>query len=146
MNDENLSAQNEPAEKNAAQPIIVPVVEEQVIINKKVIESARVRILKSVEKNAETVDIPLLHDEIIVERIQLNKYLHTAHPPVRYEGDTMILSVVKEVAVVEKRLVLVEEIKIVKKQLSETKKEEVVLRKEKIDIERIENNIETKNL
>ena len=56
----------------------------------------------------------------------------------RYEGDVMIIPVLKEVAVIEKRIMLVEEIHVSKKQTEKTETREVTLRKEEIKITRTE--------
>lgn len=63
----------------------------------------------------EKVEIPeeLRSEEIAVNRIPINQEV-TAVPGIRMEGDTTIIPVVKEVAVIQKKLVLVEEIHVTK--------------------------------
>ncbi|MDX5436567.1 MAG: YsnF/AvaK domain-containing protein, partial [Pontibacter sp.] len=88
----------------------IPVVEEQVQIGKKEVETGRVHISKEVHEEQQNLDIPVFHEEVEVERVAINMHVDSAPPPVRYEGDKMIIPVLKEEIVVQKRLVLVEEL------------------------------------
>jgi stress response protein YsnF len=57
--------------------------------------------------------------------------------PVRYEGDTMIVSVLEEVLVVEKRLMLKEELHIRKRRVERHQPQCVTLRHEEARVEHI---------
>ena len=74
-------------------------------------ETGRVRIHKVVHEREELVDEPLLHEEVSIERVPIHRFVDEAMP-IRYEGDTMIVSLLEEVPVVEKRLMLKEELRI----------------------------------
>lgn len=116
--------------------IVIPVVEEQAFINKQVVETGKVRISKRVSQHEELIDEPLLREEVTVERIPINQYVDQT-PQVRQEGDIMIIPVVQEQIVMQKRLVLVEELR-VRKQIIETHQpQSVTLRKETVDVIRI---------
>lgn len=115
----------------------IPVVEEQVQIGKKVVETGKVHISKTVHEELTDVDIPFVHEEVEVERVELNQYVDTPPPAVRYEGDTMIISVLKEEVVLQKRLVLVEELHVTKKKVETHQTRQMPLKKEEITIERI---------
>lgn len=112
----------------------IPVVEEHLQVGKKVVETGSVRIIKKIQEEEALVEAPLIHDEVNVERIAVNQYIDTA-PQVRYEGDVMIIPVIQEVVVIEKRLMLVEEIRVHKQQLKTNVSQTVTLRKEVINIE-----------
>jgi len=73
--------------------------------------------------------------DLILQRSQI---VEKAPEAVRYEGDTIIIPVLKEIAVVEKKILLVEEIRVTKTITHSEQKEEVTLRKEEINIERSE--------
>src|SRR5687768_9429276 len=92
----------------------IPVVEEQIVIDKKTIETGSVFVRKEVQEREVTIDTTLVHDNVSVERVPVNQQIDTIPPAVRYEGDTMIVSVVQEELVIQKRLILVEEIRITK--------------------------------
>jgi stress response protein YsnF len=56
--------------------------------------------------------------------------------PVRYEGDTTIISLLEEVLVVEKRLMLREEVHIKRVHKEVHKPQEVLLREERVEVVR----------
>jgi uncharacterized protein (TIGR02271 family) len=111
----------------------IPVIEESVDINKEKIETAKVSVRKIVHEDELNVDIPLIHENVDVEIITLNKFVDSP-PEVRHEGDTTIIPILKEV--VEKRLVLVEEVRITKRTTQEHSIENIKLRKEEVVVER----------
>ncbi len=117
----------------------IPVVEEKLHIGKKVIEIGKISVSKTVSEQIEIVNLPLVHEEVDIERISINQYVETPPTPIRYEGETMIIPVLREVMVIEKRFLLVEEIRVTKRQSHTEETQEVALRKEEIKIERSQN-------
>ncbi|WP_373516027.1 YsnF/AvaK domain-containing protein [Persicitalea sp.] len=115
--------------------IRIPVIEEKATITKELFESGRVKITKQVDDFEEVVSVDLNEEEISVERKPMNQHVLEA-PTVRQEGDTTIYPVLKEIVVVEKRLMLVEEIHITKKNKVRTTDQTVALRRERINVER----------
>ncbi|RYD52428.1 MAG: DUF2382 domain-containing protein [Sphingobacteriales bacterium] len=113
----------------------IPVIEEQATVSAKMVEKGRVLITKTVDDHPETIDVVSTHDETDVERVPINRMVD-APPVIRYEGDTMIIPVVKEVAVVEKKLMLTEEVRITRRKVQTQEAVPVTLRKEHIDIVR----------
>ncbi len=116
---------------------VIPVIEEQLIVDKRVVEKGRVRISKKVRETDESVNIPLIQENVQVERIPINQYIAEPPPPVRYEGNVMIIPVLREVVVVEKRLVLVEELRVTKQQIQTQETQKIRLRKEEVDVKRV---------
>ena len=119
--------------------VTLPVIEERAVINRELVESGRVRITRQVHESDELVRVPLQHDEVRVERVAVNQYLPAGAPvpPTRYEGEVMIIPVLREVAVVEKRLLLVEELRVTKQQITTEHAEPLHLRREEITVERL---------
>lgn len=117
------------------------VIHEQVQVDKKVVETGVVQIIKRVSEDRQTVNLPTSREEITVERIARNQYVETP-PSIRYEGDTMIIPVLQEVIITQKKILLVEEVYVTKHQVHEHKSEEIILRKEDVIIERIPINPE----
>jgi len=113
---------------------VIPVVEEQVQVDKRSVETGKVRIKKVVHEQPETVDIPLLAEEIEVQRVAVNRNLDKP-VSVRYEGDTLIIPLFEEVLVVQKQLRLKEEVHITKKQIEKRQPEQVTLRREEVIVE-----------
>jgi uncharacterized protein (TIGR02271 family) len=118
----------------------IPVIEEQLKIERKSLETGKVRISKTVHEDVEKHSIPLAEEHVAVERIPKNEYVETAPPAVRYEGDVMIIPVLKEVVTVTMRTMLVEELRITKRRNEKSETHEVKLRKEEIKIDRREIN------
>jgi stress response protein YsnF len=83
------------------------------------------------------VDEPLLREEVAIERVPVNRVVE-GPIPVRYEGDTMILSLLEEVLVVETRLLLTEELRITTRRTETHTPERVMLRHEDVTIERVD--------
>ena len=110
------------------------VLQEQVNIDKKIVESGKVVINKKVHKEDKDVEVPVSHEEVEIKKVTINKYV-TEAPDVRYEGNTTIIPVIKEVAVIEKKLLLVEEIHVIKHVVEKTEEHIVPLRKEEIQVE-----------
>ncbi|GAB2556966.1 YsnF/AvaK domain-containing protein [Spirosoma aerophilum] len=114
----------------------IPVIEEQIQIDKNIVETGVVRISKRVHEDREVIDLPGSREEITVERVAINQFVETP-PSVRYEGDTMIIPVLEEVVITQKKLLLVEEVHVIKRKVQENESQEVVLRKEEVVIERV---------
>ena len=110
------------------------VLQEQVNIDKKIVESGKVVIHKKVYKEEKVVEVPVSHEEVEIKKITINKYV-TEAPAIRYEGNTTIIPVMEEVAVIEKKLLLVEEVHVTKHVVEKTEEHVVPLRKEEIQVE-----------
>ena len=115
---------------------VIPVVAEELVVGKRTVEAGKVRIHKTVREHEETVDEPLLQDEVEVERVPINQFIERPIDA-RYEGDTLIVPVLEEVLVVEKRLVLKEELRIVRRRTEQRAPQQVTLRHEEVNIERL---------
>ena len=113
----------------------IPIIEEQLHVEKKEIETGKVYISKQIQEEKATVEVPLQHDKVNVERVAINQYIEE-HPTVRYEGDKIIIPVVQEEVVVEKKILLVEEVHIDREHYQENFSETFILKKEIIEVTR----------
>jgi stress response protein YsnF len=94
-------------------PAAMPIIEESLIVGKRTVDRGGYRIVKTVNVREEWVDEPLISQTQHVERRPIGRLLPTMEPPAaRQEGDTLIISIVEEVLVTEKRLMLKEELHI----------------------------------
>lgn len=116
--------------------LVIPVIEEQVTIDKQVIETGKVRISKRISEREELIDVPLFREEVRVERVPVNLYVE-AMPEVRQEGEVMIIPVVEEQIVVQKKLLLVEELRVRKELVEHHAPQTINLKKEEVDIKRV---------
>lgn len=135
--------QSTPSEESASKKVTtgdtisIPVIQETAKIGKHLVESGTVRIDKKVHEKEVVVEVPVEHDEMEVKRIPINQYIKTPPPAMRYEGDTMVIPVLKEVVFTEKRLMLVEEVRVTKRKNKETVQEKVNLRKEEVTVKQV---------
>lgn len=114
---------------------VVPVMEEELRVGKRVVETGRVRIHKTVHEHEEVVDEPLMREEYDVERVPIDEFVDGPVGP-RHEGETLIVPVLEEVLVVEKRLVVREELRITRRQTEERRPQRVKLLSEEVSVER----------
>ena len=112
---------------------IIPVIEETARVVVHTIETGRVRVVKEVDEWLETLTTPLTETRVEVERVAVGRVVAEA-PPVRQEGDVMVISVVREEAVVVTQLVLVEEVRIRRTTTVSEWQEQVPLRAETVHI------------
>jgi uncharacterized protein (TIGR02271 family) len=116
-------------------PLVVSVIQETLDVDTRPVETGRVRIRKKVHEREETVDPPLRHDDVVVDRVPVNRVVD-GPIPVRSEGDTLIIPLFEEVLVVEKRLLLKEEVRITTHQVETHTPQRVTLRREEAVVER----------
>jgi len=121
--------------ENDDQPERIAVLEETFPVDKAVRAANRVLINTSVEVRTEYAEIELRTGDALIERVPINRIVHVA-PGIREEGDTIIVPVLEEIMVVEKRLVLKEEIHIHRREVVQHVREPVQLRSETVSLER----------
>ena len=124
-------------EAGAPRVTVIPVLEERLEVGKREVETGRVRVRKRVSEQEQTVDEPLLADEITIERVAINRFVDRAEPA-RVEGDTTVIPLHEERLVVERRLVLREEVRITKHRVERRAPERVTLRREEVTVERVD--------
>ena len=113
--------------------ISIPVIEERLKINKELVEQSKVRIRKSVTEEEVSENIPTYHENVTINRVEINKYVDSP-PEIRSEGLTTIIPVIKEVLVVEKKLMLVEEIHVTRQRDEVAVEVKDKVRKEHVEI------------
>jgi uncharacterized protein (TIGR02271 family) len=131
--------QLEPGQATAAaagESYVVPVIQEELDVQRRRVETGRIRVEKRVHTRTELVDQPLLREELHVERVPINQIVEQPSQ-VRTEGNTTIVPVFEEVLVVEKRLLLKEELRITRRTIETRDPQEVELRSEEVLVERI---------
>jgi uncharacterized protein (TIGR02271 family) len=117
--------------------IVLPVIEEQLKVGKRRVHTGGVRVTKKVHEREEKIDEAGFQEEVRVDRIKVDRILDQP-VSVRQEGDTLIIPILEEQLVVEKRLVLKEELHITRLRKEMREQKRVKLRKEEALVERIE--------
>ena len=128
-----MSQTNPPSEDTR----VIPVIEETLDVQKRQVETGGVRITKVVHEREEVVNVPRVREEVTVERVTLNRMVDTP-VSMRQEGDTLIIPLLEEVVVMEKRLMVKEELRITKRRIEEQASQQVTLRREEVVVERLD--------
>ncbi|HEY0083257.1 MAG TPA: YsnF/AvaK domain-containing protein [Pyrinomonadaceae bacterium] len=131
--DETIVTSNRTREEER---VVMPVIAETLEVQKRKVQTGGVRVRKIVHEREEVVDEPLVREEVQVKRVPINRVVE-APVPVRHVGNTMIISLLEEVLVVEKRLMLKEELHITKGEIETYKPQRVTLRTEEAVVERV---------
>ena len=118
------------------EPLVIPVVVEELEVQKRVVETGKVRLTKVVHERETLVDEPLWRENVTITRVPIGRE-EEGPVPVREEEGTTILSVVEEVLVVEKRWMLQEEIHIRTERLETHQPQRITLRSAEVQIERV---------
>jgi len=113
---------------------VIPLVAEQLRVKKREVVTGGVRISKQVHKDVETIDEPLLKEDVEIERIAVNRFVE-APAGIRQEGEAMIIPLYEEALVVEKRLLLREELVIRKRRTEFHTPKKVTRRREDVVIQ-----------
>jgi len=124
-----------PATATIERETIIPLLEEELSVDKRVVETARVSVSRVTHSHKQLVDELLHHETVEVERLPVDRPI-VAMPSVRQEGDVTIVPVVEEILKVERCLVLKEEIHIRRIQTTERHQERVTLRRQEAIVSR----------
>ncbi|AWL03209.1 YsnF/AvaK domain-containing protein [Massilia oculi] len=129
-----------PTEPSAQEPLRIPVVEEQLAVGTRMVDTGRgVRIHKTVTEQTVTVDERLLRDELRIEHVPVDRLVGADEAPGhRHEGDTLVIPVLEEVLVVERKLRIREELHITRVRHEERHVETVPLKAEWVEVERFD--------
>ena len=98
-----------------SETVRIPIVEEQVVVGKREVETGRVHVRTHVEEKRETLSEMLERDVVEVERVPMNIEVPRAPQPFEDEHGVYVVPIVEERLVVEKRLFVVEELHIRRK-------------------------------
>lgn len=118
----------------------IPVIEEQLAVGTRTVETGRgVRIHKTVSEQPVSIDERLARDEVDVRHVPVDRIVALEEAPAtRYEGDTLVVPVLEEVLVVERRLRIKEELHITRVRHEEHYRDTVQLKAERVEVERFD--------
>jgi len=115
--------------------VTVPIVEEQLVTNRRWQEAGAVELRKTVRTVNQELDVPVRYEEATLERVPVNRVLAEEETPsVRQDGETLIVPVIHEELVVMKRRVLVEEIHVRRQVQTTTRHISEPVRQEEVQI------------
>ena len=131
MSDAQRGAPNGEADR------IVPVTREEVHVSKREVETGRVHIEKRVVEREQSVEAMLRTEQVEVERVPRDEEVDGPLAP-REERDCLVIPVVEEFLVVQKRWRLTGEIRIRRRLAERPHEERVSLRAEDVRVVRTE--------
>ena len=117
------------------QSVVIPVAREELSVAREVVETGVVKVRKVVRERVEQIDEPMLHDEVDIEHVIINRKVDAPEPP-REEGDVLIIPVYEEMVTVQRQWILKEEVRLRRREVQTRHREEVVLREEQALVER----------
>jgi len=125
--------------------VTLPIHREELRVGTRTVDTGRgVRLDKSVVEQPYQIEETLFHDEVEVKHIPIDKIVAlTEAPSARYEGETLIVPILEEILVVEKRLRIKEEIHIIKKKHEERYSQTVLLKSEQVFVEHFDGTSDT---
>src|SRR5215207_4544112 len=94
--------------------VVIPVAEETVAVSKREVETGRVQVALTTDTETVIAREVLRGRRVEVERVPVGRTLAEgeAAPVLHEEGDTLVIPIVEETAVVVKRLVVREEVRL----------------------------------
>ncbi len=113
----------------------IPLVEESLVVDKRVVETGRVRVRTVVDQELAHLQDDLRREQVLVDRVDIDRDVETA-PQIRREGDLLIIPVVEEYLHVEKRLRLKEELHVRLVERVEPVSEHIPVRRMRAVVER----------
>ena len=127
-------------ENEAASEAVLPLVEETLRVGKRQVETGRVRVSVSTDVQEQVVRETLRSERAELERVPIGRELAVGEPApaLRREPDgTVVVPVLEEVLVVERRLVLKEEIRMRLVAVDEAVEQPVTVRRQRATVERL---------
>jgi uncharacterized protein (TIGR02271 family) len=115
---------------------VIPLAVEELAISKRVVETGRVRIARVTHEREQQINELLSSESIDISRRPIGQHID-AMPAVREEGDTIVIPIVEEVLVLERRLILKEEVRVRRVRTTKSHQESVVLRHQEAVVTRL---------
>lgn len=120
-------------------PVRINALQESLEIGRRTVETGRVRIRKEVHSRVVQVEAPVVRERVVVERVPVDREVDRDAPPgVREEDGVLVVPVLEEVVVVERRLILREELRVARVREETRVVQDVPLAEERVVIERVE--------
>ena len=90
---------------------VIPLLAEEVAVSKQVVETGRVQVARVTHEREQLIDELLAHETVEIDRTPIGRQVDTM-PAIRDEGDTVVIPIVEEMLVIERRLLLKEEVQV----------------------------------
>jgi uncharacterized protein (TIGR02271 family) len=118
--------------------LVVPIAAESIDVQKRQVVRGVIHVQTRVETTEQTVDEPLIHEEVNVERVPIDKEIGDQYPKVREENGVLVIPVVEEVLVVRKQLRLKEELRVIRRKKTVHEPQTFQVRRQLVEVERVQ--------
>ena len=125
----DVTTLDEPSAVLADDENLLRLLAERVVVEKRLVRGDTVRVSTVTNIREQEVAEPLNREHVEIERVTIDRVIQDV-PPIRQEGDVIILPIIEEVLVLERRLVLKEEVRVRRVQVTEVHRETVSLRQQ----------------
>ena len=115
---------------------VIPLLAEEAAVSKQTVETGRVQVARTTHEREQVIDELLARQTAEIERIPIGQHVDTM-PAVREEGDTIVIPIVEEVLVIERRLFLKEEVHVRRVGSTKRHRESVTLRHQEAVVTRL---------
>jgi uncharacterized protein (TIGR02271 family) len=130
------TSNDEPRPTDNANEAVLPLLAEEVAVSKQVVETGRVQVTRVTHQHEQLIDELLAIETAEIERTPIGRQVDVM-PAVREEGDAIVVPIVEEVLVVERRLFLKEELRIRRVRSTKRHQETVTLRHHEAVVTRV---------
>ena len=113
----------------------IPLARERLSVGRRRVDAGHVTVKTITDVEPVAIDETLRADHVSIERTPVGRFVEEPPAP-RYDGDTLIIPVVEEVLVVERRLRLVEEVRIERQVTTRQHRETVPVRRQRLEVTR----------
>ncbi|PSJ38074.1 DUF2382 domain-containing protein [Allosphingosinicella deserti] len=114
---------------------IIPLVEESLAIERRTVETGTVRVRTVLQTREEVARADIYRQAVSIEHVPINREISEVPEPWE-DGEVLVIPVVEEVLVVEKRLMLREEIRVTRARQVDKVEQPVALRSMEAVVER----------
>jgi uncharacterized protein (TIGR02271 family) len=115
---------------------VFPLLAEEIEVSKQVVETGRVQVARVTHEREQLIDELLEHETVEIFRTPIGRQVDRV-PPIIDEGDVVVIPVVEEVLVIERRLLLKEEVRVRRVRSTERHQESVTLRHHEAVVTRV---------
>lgn len=120
--------------RNSEQHLTIPLVEEQLDVEKRVVELGYVQVRKKVEEFLDERSVNLRHQQVEVDRVTVDRVIPEMIEPYM-DGDVYVVPIIEEEVIVTRQLRLREELRIRRTVGEHSEMLQTPFRRERIDVE-----------
>lgn len=132
--DRNLRADTDMDRTDLDRDETIELREENLDVDTREVETGEVRIGKRVVEDTETIDVPVTHEEVTIERRPVTDR-RAADGDMDFTDEEIVIPVTEEQVQIDKHAQVVEEVDVNKEQVTEQKRVSETVRREELDVD-----------